>query len=298
MKKGIITFGLFVIGLSAIAKEITRQEYIETWTEDAIYQMHQYGIPASITLAQGILESGNGNSYLATYANNHFGIKCHGWEGQKAYKDDDKRNECFRKYLSPVESYMDHSKFLANGSRYDFLFDYKITDYKAWAKGLKEAGYATNPRYPESLIRLIEENQLYVFDKELVPQQEKVAKSGVEEESKASSAHSVMLSDNRVKYIKVKQGDTFYSIATEFQMGLWQLYKYNDITENDILKVGDLLYLQPKRKKAKSDYHVVKPGETLRDISQQYAIKLKKLAKRNEIDKWSALRPGQKVILR
>lgn len=298
MKKGFITFGLLALGFTSMAETISRQEYIDTWAEDAVYQMHQYGVPASITLAQGILESGSGNSYLATYANNHFGIKCHSWEGDKAYKDDDKKNECFRKYLSPTESYVDHSKFLVNGNRYIFLFDYKITDYKAWAKGLKQAGYATNPKYPSLLIQLIEDNQLDRYDIEVVPQQEKVAQTRVEEESKASSAHTVKLSDNRIKYVKVKQGDTFFSISKEFEMGLWQLYKYNDITANDVLKIDDVLYLQPKRGKSKTAYHTVKPNETLRDISQQYGVKLKKLAKRNCLKVGSALKPGQKVILR
>ena len=298
MKTLFITLGLFVLGVSSYATNMSRNEYIDTWANDAVYQMNQFGIPASITLAQGILESGNGNSYLATYANNHFGIKCHSWEGDKAYRDDDKKNECFRKYLSPTESYNDHSKFLTNGSRYNFLFDYKVTDYKAWAKGLKKAGYATNPKYPELLIRLIEDNQLYNYDREVIPQQEKVAITRVEGERKASSAHTVSLSDNRVKYIKVKQGDTFFSIAKEFEMGLWQLYKYNDISEDDILKADDLLYLQPKRSKAVVFTHIVKSGETLRDVSQQYGIKLKKLAKRNCLDKYSALKSGQKVILR
>ena len=281
-----------------MANSTARQEYIDKWSEDAVYQMHQFGIPASITLAQGILESGSGTSYLATHANNHFGIKCHSWEGDKAYKDDDKKNECFRKYLSPTESYYDHSKFLVNGSRYDFLFDYKVTDYKAWAKGLKQAGYATNPKYPSLLINLIEQNELYRFDREVVPQQEKVANNRVEEERKASSAHTVKLSDNRIKFILVEKGDTFFIIANEFEMGLWQLYKYNDITANDLLKIGDILYLQPKRSKAKADYHIVKPNETLRDISQVYGVKLKKLAKRNCLEKQSALKSGQKVILR
>ncbi len=297
MKKGFITFGLMAIGFTSMA-EMSRAEYIDTWSNDAVYQMHQYGIPASITLAQGILESGNGNSYLATYANNHFGIKCHGWEGQKAYKDDDKKNECFRKYLSPSESYLDHSKFLANGSRYNFLFDYKITDYKAWAKGLKKAGYATNPKYPELLIKLIEDNQLYKYDREIVPQQKTLANTGVEEVVDTSSAHTVQLSENRIKYIIVKKGDTFYNIAEELDIMLWQLYKYNDITEDDVLKVGDVLYLQPKRSKAKQDVHFVKTGETLRDVSQKYGVKLKKLAKRNNIDKYSALKAGQKILLR
>ena len=159
-----IAIGLVISTNSAFGQEISRKEYIEKYSSLAVKQMHQYKIPASITLAQGILESNNGNSRLATKANNHFGIKCHGWAGKKIFADDDKKNECFRNYKNVLESFVDHSLFLNKYSRYEFLFDYKITDYKSWAKGLKKAGYATNNKYPELLIKIIEENKLYQFD--------------------------------------------------------------------------------------------------------------------------------------
>lgn len=287
---------------SALAEHMSREEYINVWHEDAVYHMHQFGIPASITLAQGILESANGNSYLAVHGNNHFGIKCHGWEGPTIHKDDDKKNECFRKYLSPSQSYYDHAVFLAEGKRYDFLFDYKPTDYKSWAKGLKQAGYATNPRYPELLVKLIEDHKLYLYDREIQHhnQEKKVAQPiAAEEESKASSAHKVRLSKNHIKYVEVKKGDTFYSITEEFEMGLWQLYKYNDISKDDVLKTGDRMYLQPKRNKAKTGSHIVRKGETARSISQLHGIKLKKLIKRNKLDKKNPqVEVGQKIILR
>ena len=154
-----IAIGLVISTNSAFGQEISRKEYIEKYSSLAVKQMHQYKIPASITLAQGILESNNGNSRLATKANNHFGIKCHGWGGKKIFADDDKKNECFRNYKNVLESFVDHSLFLNKYSRYEFLFDYKITDYKSWAKGLKKAGYATNNKYPELLIKIIEENK-------------------------------------------------------------------------------------------------------------------------------------------
>src|SRR6056297_2259144 len=154
----------------------TRSAYISTWKDEAIKQMREHGIPASITLAQAILESGDGNSELARKANNHFGIKCHGWQGQKTYHDDDKRQECFRKYRNANQSFEDHSDFLKK-SRYAFLFDYEVTDYKSWAKGLKRAGYATNPKYPALLIRIIEENGLAEFDKQALDKGYKPSKS-------------------------------------------------------------------------------------------------------------------------
>ena len=147
-------------------RRITREEYIEMYKDDAIREMLKSGVPASITLAQGILESGNGNSPLAVYAKNHFGVKCHkGWTGESMRLDDDEKNECFRKYETVYESFKDHSDFLVTRSRYAFLFDLKITDYKGWAKGLKKAGYATNPNYPSLLIDLIEKYELYNYDK-------------------------------------------------------------------------------------------------------------------------------------
>ena len=143
---------------------MTRQEYIEKYKDDAISEMHRSGVPASITLAQGILESGDGNSKMARVAKNHFGIKCHSdWKGKTFIQDDDTKNECFRKYKSVLDSYKDHSDFLKR-RRYAALFELKITDYKSWAKGLKKAGYATNPKYPQLLIGIIEANELYQYD--------------------------------------------------------------------------------------------------------------------------------------
>lgn len=154
----------FFITSVVFSQEISRERYIEMYSDEAINQMRKYNIPASITLAQGILESGNGNSELTKASNNHFGIKCHSdWSGETVYYDDDAKNECFRKYSSVSESYEDHSKFLLK-KRYSKLFEYSIYDYKSWAKGLKKAGYATNPKYAKHLIKIIEDNTLYVFD--------------------------------------------------------------------------------------------------------------------------------------
>ena len=184
-----IAFGLLILSNSVFGQEISRKEYIEKYSSLAVKQMHQYKIPASITLAQGILESNNGNSRLAVKANNHFGIKCHGWEGKKIFADDDKKNECFRNYKNVLESFVDHSLFLNKYSRYEFLFDYKITDYISWAKGLKKAGYATNSKYPELLIKIIEENKLYQFDREKI------------DKNLISGKRNIYMHPNKIKYV-------------------------------------------------------------------------------------------------
>ena len=281
--------------------------------------MKRTGIPASITLAQGILESADGNSRLAVKANNHFGIKCHSsWKGKTIRKDDDKKNECFRKYKSAYDSYMDHSDFLTRGQRYAFLFDYKTTDYKKWAKGLKKAGYATSKTYATRLIQIIEDYKLYRFDTNDYKheatadnKETKVSKSKKEKESKekkiliSKEDYAVQLGrtvklNNNVKYVVAKSGDSYSKLTNEFQMLRFELYKYNDAKKGAKLKKGDIVYLQPKRNKAKKgqDYHVVKKNESLHSISQKYAIKEKKLIKLNQLKKGQKLRKGSKLKIR
>ena len=273
--------------LSIIGQNTTRKQYIEQYSQDAITQMHKYDIPASITMAQGILESSNGNSKLAVKGNNHFGIKCHNWEGKKIYEDDDKKNECFRKYDNALASFEDHSLFLKKYNRYAFLFDYKITDYKSWAKGLKTAGYATNKKYAELLIKLIEENQLYELDKV------KETQSMI-----AESSRSVYLHPNRIKYIISKDGETLLEIAKDFDMRLWQLYKYNDIEKDYELTKGEKIFIQPKKNKGKVEIHITKRGENLRTVSQLYGVKLKKLQKRNKHLSSYKIKSGYEIKLR
>lgn len=202
--------------------------YIERYKNIATDKMVQYKIPASITLAQGILESGNGRSTLALKSNNHFGIKCHkDWDGKKVYHDDDRRHECFRKYSSPEGSFDDHSKFLTTRGRYSFLFDLKVDNYKAWAKGLKKAGYATDRKYPAKLIALVEEFHLNQYDKIVLKSKDKSYKPYVESE---------------IDYIIVNKGDTLYSIARNNDLSVDQLKRYNDLITNDI-SIGQKLYL-------------------------------------------------------
>lgn len=288
-------------------KRITRADYIATWKDEAILQMQTHGIPASITLAQGILESGDGNSDLARKSNNHFGIKCHDWTGKKVYHDDDKKKECFRKYNTAHESFEDHSIFLKR-TRYLFLYDYKVTDYKSWARGLKKAGYATNPKYPDLLIRIIEENKLYEYDKLAL---DKNYKPNIPKKSKVKSnqeeaividigrAGNIFKSDNNIRYTIAEYTTTPEKIAQEMDMSGWQIRKYNDLNRKDKIEPGTIIYLQPKRNKSKKHTtHTVATGETLHTISQLYGVKPDKILKYSDLPKNHQVKPGEVLKLR
>jgi len=312
--------------------------YISTYKDLAISEMRRTGVPASITLAQGMLESDYGRSTLARIGNNHFGIKCHnGWNGQTMRQHDDRRNECFRKYRRPEDSFYDHSDFLKTGSRYSFLFSLDPTDYKAWAHGLRKAGYATNPDYANLLIRKIEENKLYDLDKDFTasysapPQkvqdklpekvqdnaQDKVhgevipaeTKSGTGETTKAKletiTFGDVMakmpriMENNRIQYIIVKDGETREKLEKDFDLMKWELPRYNDLKENFIPVPGQLLYLEPKRERAESglEFHTTAAGETMHAISQKYGVRLKALLEMNSMAEGDEPVPGQKIWL-
>ncbi len=242
----------------------------------AVEEMLRSGIPASITLAQGVLESGDGNSRLAKNANNHFGIKCHNdWNGKTIKHDDDEENECFRKYGSVEASYRDHSDYLMTQQRYAFLFELPPGDYKAWARGLKRAGYATSPTYASKLIEIIEENNLQRYDE--------AAGAGVQASARDAAASVTssrqILQNNRVKYVIARKGDSFESITGELGKLSWELPRYNEREPGDSLSEGQMVYIQPKRNKAEAgrNTHTVAAGETMYDISQRYAIKLTQL---------------------
>jgi LysM repeat protein len=273
-----ILFVLTVFRAAASEKTISRSEYISAWKMVAIEQMNLHGIPASITLAQGILESGNGNSKLAKEGNNHFGIKCHGWEGDKMYQDDDAKNECFRVYKNAKESYLDHSSFLKKHQRYGFLFNYKSTDYKNWAKGLKDAGYATSSTYAEALIKLIEDEKLNQYDSQ------RVSSPLVSTQNTfVFQAHQQNINPNGVRYVVAKKGDTFFKVSQEFGISTTLLRRYNNFhPDKEFLVPGDIIYLQPKSWKSKTDKQMVlKEKKTLREISQEKGIRLKTLLRKN-----------------
>ena len=306
MIKQIIRSHIFQLVLSSFlsmtlsaqqGEKISREQYIEEYAELAMKEMARTGIPASITLAQGCLESDNGNSRLAVKANNHFGIKCHDWNGQTIYHDDDKRNECFRKYKSAYDSYMDHSEFLTTKSRYAFLFDLQPDDYKQWARGLKKASYATSHTYADLLISIIEENELYIFDQVVLAGGE--FKPGLIDSLSLGGAREIHIR-NRIEYIIVQAGDTPDALRDELDLYRNELYRYNDLEKGAKLVPGQILYLQPKRRKAEPGYnvHIVKEGETMYDISQQYGVKMKHLYRINQWEEGIYLPVGTEVYLR
>lgn len=325
-KKTIITLILFLLFIqlgfaSGYDKKYTREDYIDRWRVTALKNMFEHGIPASITLAQGILESGNGNSVLTRKANNHFGIKCHGWDGPGYYMDDDKKDECFRVYKRAEDSFEDHSQFLLK-KRYANLFTLKQTDYKGWAKGLKKAGYATNPEYAKRLIKIIEDSKLYKYDEytyseyldlkskskydeddagivATAPKKRKSSKSSIDNgELIFTMGRKVNVHENKINYIIAKDGDDYSKIAQDLNLGRWQILKYNDLSKNDVIREGDVIFIQPKHSKSKTKFYTAKNGDTWWSVSQKFGIKLKKLLKRNGIEEGQELQSGQKVKLR
>ena len=299
-----------IVGMAQNYKTNETTSYITKYHKTAIREMYQHNIPASITLAQGILESGSGKSDLAIKANNHFGIKCSGdYSGKKFYKDDDKKNDCFRVYLHADESFADHSVFLKK-PRYAELFKLKQTDYKGWAKGLKKAGYATNPKYPDLLVSIIEQNELYEYDKH---PEKYISKKEAEEYSllngklspNGSMKDNVVIAPmdktskiNGLKYIQVRKGDTFYGLSNQTGIAIADLMKFNDFPSNYSLKVGENLFLEKKKKKSNmANTHIVRKGESWLSISQIYGIQKKHLKKMNHA-KGEKISVGQSLRLR
>jgi hypothetical protein len=265
---------LTTLSFGALENEPSKKAlYLENYREIAVQQMNKYGIPASITLAQGMLESGYGESALAKKSNNHFGIKCHSdWTGATTYANDDKPNECFRVYASVADSYEDHSLFLTNNKRYASLFLLDKKDYKGWAEGLKTAGYATSPTYATLLISMIEESSLQQLDQQ-----------GLSFVSTGSNSLLIQVHENKVRYVKAQKGDTYYKIAQRAGVTLKQLKHYNEsFKEKDVLKEGDKVYLDPRRYRSKTKKSItLSQSMSLREIAQQEAIKLKPLMRRN-----------------
>ena len=297
-----------------------QERYIYTYSDIAVAEMQRTGVPASITLAQGIIESGSGLSTLAVNGNNHFGIKCHNsWKGGTMKMDDDRKNECFRTYDTPEESFRDHSDFLRYRDRYKFLFDLDRRDYKGWAFGLKQAGYATDPSYASKLIRTIEEYDLSRFDfltnEELssLPAspsklEEPVAvRTGgstgpapVQEEFRFSLSR-VMYSLNDVAFVYAGENDTYKSIAKEHNLFLFEILRFNEVKKGAVVKPGDIVYLEAKKKKAPKGlemYIVSEDGENLHDICQRFAVKESAVRTLNKLDANASLLEGDVIKLR
>ena len=335
MLKRIVLLLLFV-PLTLMAQKITVEEYIETYKDIAMKEMKDYKIPASITLAQGIIESGAGNSALAREAKNHFGIKCHkGWEGKTYTMDDDEKDECFRKYKKVEDSYHDHSEFLTSRSRYAGLFELDIMDYDGWANGLKAAGYATSSTYASALINRIKMNKLYLYDqlamglisekelKRLMNGDETLGREAISLGTETVStelelAYSpadrsafelvdmttgkrFIYENNHVRFVYAKEGETPENIAKEFGIKMKKLCKYNLITRPDeaMFHSGDVIYLEQLRKRNwKAKKHFVEEGETLRDVALHYAVRPEKILKYNKLSEGDRVQPGQKLRLR
>ncbi|MDR0371255.1 MAG: glucosaminidase domain-containing protein [Prevotellaceae bacterium] len=281
----LLFFILLPFGLHAQNQHKAYLDYIDNYYQLAMTQQREHGVPASIILAQGLLESAAGKSELATKANNHFGIKCHDWTGEKIYYDDDRKNECFRKYNKALDSYEDHSAFLRNRSRYASLFDLDPTDYQGWAHGLKKAGYATDPNYAYKLISIIETYDLHRFDINANVRKNTASSSKLlSEKIEARPKHDVMR-NNGVRYVVSQAGDTYASIASEFRTREKKIRNLNEISPNVGLTAGEIVYIGPKKKKSSRNYptHIVLPGESMHSISQKYAMQVKILYDLNGI---------------
>ena len=281
----------FVLSAASFAQsgQSVQWRYIENYKDMAIDQMQRYKIPASITLAQGLIESGAGQSRLAREAHNHFGIKVGlNWTGPYIVMSDDRPNDRFRKYRTDDESYEDHSRFLLTNQRYRSLFNLALTDYRGWANGLKRCGYATNPRYPEMLIGTIERYNLQQFDSFTSGRYH--ARSSTANEAKSESeffAQHIVYRVNKTYMIIANATDTWEKVAHETGVSKRKLLKYNERPKNSRLSTGDIVFLEKKRTKAdkslKGVPHVVQPGESLYDIAQHYAVRLKNIYTLNSL---------------
>ena len=292
---------MYISAFSQIKWNSAYQQYIDQYKDIAIEQMQRYHIPASITLAQGLLESGAGRSELTRNSNNHFGIKCNNnWTGRRTYHDDDAKNDCFRVYDSAYESYEDHSKFLSGNQRYRQLFQLKTTDYKGWAKGLKTCGYATSPVYAEKLIEIIQLYKLYQYDS-AKGYDHFMAQRTKDQNPNGASLHTIKIF-NKNYYIIARRGDTFKAIGEEVGISYRKIAKYNERNRKDQLQEGEVIWLKKKQSKAPKDYkgrlHYVRSGESMYSIAQQYGIRLKSLYKMNKLSPDYQIKVGDGLRLR
>ncbi|HTE26270.1 glucosaminidase domain-containing protein [Flavitalea sp.] len=309
---------LFLLVVWSVAKaqpaDVVR-EYINEYKELAMEEMKRTGVPASIKLAQGIHETMAGTSVLVLKSNNHFGIKCKSvWTGNKVYHDDDARGECFRSYTSPIDSYRDHSDFLKSGQRYSFLFEMDPADYKGWAYGLKKAGYATNIKYSQIIIKLIEDYNLQEYSliaMGRIQQEGNIASSDKPKSILTSAAVNVpeekavsrpsyprgqfMINNTRVVF--ATGGTALLTIAQEYDVPLSRLLEFNDL-KSDVLGKDQLVYLQRKRKTGANEFHIVQPGETLYDVCQIEGLRLESLVEYNHLQAYDEPAVGEKLSLR
>lgn len=311
---------LLLVSLSSYAQNPdVVKNYIDSYKEIAMAEMQRTGVPAAITLAQGIHESGAGNGTLAVSANNHFGIKCKStWTGESIKHDDDAKGECFRKYSSAEDSYKDHSDFLKNSPRYASLFSLDPSDYSGWAYGLKQAGYATNPKYPEALIKLIEDYNLQQYTLIALGKikETDLAKTNTDANAMKEAAYSPVITEtniekttnpvnypdglfaiNETKVVFVRKGSPFIAIAHQYDIDLSKIFEFNDMNEEEQVSKDQLIYLQRKRKTGNNEFHIVQPGETLHDIAQVEAIRIESLQLLNMLNDGEMPAAGEKLCL-
>lgn len=337
MKKIILFIVSIFVFLSAYAQSETQKtlanNYLDKFADFAVKEMLRSGVPASITLAQGMLESNYGRSELAVRANNHFGIQCgSSWTGKRVEHMDSGELRQFRKYRTALDSYKDHSDFLLNNRRYSSLFDLERTDYKGWARGLKSAGYAEDPAYADKLIRIIEMYDLDRYDllndqtvdapavedsKEADAEQPKASEPARSDEKKnkkrnkrenapASSGtyrYSItreQYSQNGVPFVYASEGETYEQIAARYNLFLREILSFNDALADSKLRCGTVVYLQAKKGKAAKGYdeYVVEEGVGMREISQKYAVRLKKLYRMNKVKEGYVPKVGDTIRLR
>lgn len=330
---------LFFLIQDGYSQSKAQTDYISKYADYAITEMKRSGVPAAITLAQGIIESGSGKGTLSIESNNHFGIKCKkNYEGKVYFHSDDEDDDCFRVYESVLLSYEDHSNFLLANSRYDFLFEYKLKDYKSWAKGLKKAGYATDPKYAKLIIKIIEQNNLnlittkgkaewfaFLNKTKEVKQEEKVVIAVEQEDKKTSDTpliDAIREKQNKVEtplldkikdaeiyskkytlkngatYILTKEGDTFETIKERHNIWITELRKYNEIIESPTYKKGEKVFIRPKKNTAKHGFYTVLKGDNLYKIAQKFGVKQKKILKRNGFKSNKDITEGMRINLK
>jgi LysM repeat protein len=318
MKNVVFLITFIGIHISAAAQRITPEQYIDMYKDLAVREMKRMGIPAAITLAQGILEAESGNSDLVKKSNNHFGIKCKGsWSAEGVSHDDDEKGECFRVYKTAEDSYRDHSNFLRNNQRYGSLFKIDVADYQAWAYGLKKAGYATNPSYPQMLIKHIEKynlnqytlgaiNDVPKFDASLYEDdKENIKLVSFSVTNSADSQQNPVLSSkksktyiNGLRAVYVQKGTSLFAIADEYKIELSKLLEFNDLYQDNILTADQWIFLEKKYKQGNKKLYTVQEHETLYDIAQNNAIQLEYLLQYNNLQPADILVPGTTIKLK
>ncbi|MEO7311014.1 MAG: glucosaminidase domain-containing protein [Chitinophagaceae bacterium] len=329
MKK-LLYLSILICSKTFAQDSLSVQRYIDQYKDMAMAEMQRTGVPAAITLAQGIHESSFGTSELVLRSNNHFGIKCKSdWTGRSVRHDDDASQECFRAYDSACQSYKDHSDFLRGNQRYAFLFQYDPTNYQAWAKGLKQAGYATNPRYAPILVGTIERFHLNdytllainrqpvkdtgqniyaqaAYNTENPPIVNVVAANRYAELVRqtpnanfnlASTYPTGVFDINNCKVVFAEKGMSLLALAIAHKVSMPNLITWNDMDETDIVPESQLIFLEKKQKKGKTEIHEVKPGETLWQISQVEGVRLTNLLQYNKLSDNNIPAVGEKIYL-